>query len=69
MKCGCHSHNGMLLSPEGLAQRELKLPGIDAREPSLYLDSVGSVSGSIPDQVIFEDALLEDQYRRFLNGS
>ena len=46
-RCGCHSHNGLLLSPEGLAQREpesLELAGVAARR---YLDKVGSVSALI----------------------
>ena len=66
--CGCHSHNGFLLSPEGLAQRELELPGVDGMELSRYLDIDRSVSG--PQETLsWDDALLEDQYRRFLNGS
>ena len=43
--CGCHSHNGLLLSPEGLAQREFGLDGVDAMAPGSYLDIESSVSG------------------------
>ena len=65
--CGCHSHNGLLLSLEGLAQRELKLDGVDDVDASLYLDKVGSVSALRRDEIIFDDALLEQQHRRFLH--
>ena len=65
--CGCHSHNGMLLSPEGLAQRDRKVPGLDAMALSSYVDSKVSVSGLRRDETLFDDALLEQQYRRFLN--
>ena len=70
--CGCHSHNGLLLSPEGLAQRELKLDGLDAMESSAYLDSTGSVSGLELERDLYEyqssQSLLE-QCERFHNGS
>ena len=49
--CGCHSHNGLLLSPEGLAQRELELDEVDAMGPDRYLDKVGSVSGLVEVEV------------------
>ena len=71
--CGCHSHNGLLLSPEGLAQREpefaddpgVGLPRSDYRS---ILDKVGSVSGARRDEMMleFDDELIDEQYRRFL---
>jgi len=67
-KCGCHSHNGLLLSPEGLAPRKDSFPlGVDMGPSPLYLDKVDSVSALI--EFEFNDEILEDQYRRFLNGS
>ncbi len=65
--CSCHSHNGFLLSPEGLAQREFELDGVDAMAPLRYLDREGSVSGLFEFEL--SDTQLEEQYRRFLNGS
>ena len=72
-ECGCHSHNGLLTSRgrevaqrfslEGLHLRD----GVDSRALDEYLDRVGSVSASI--EFEFNDSLLEEQYRRFHNGS
>ena len=45
--CGCHSHNGLLLSPEGLAQREHEGPELAGVVATRYLDSMGSVSALI----------------------
>jgi len=67
-RCGCHSHNGLLLSPEGLAPRELESPGVDAMAPELYLDLDGSVSGLRRDETRWDYELLDQQYRRFLHG-
>ena len=69
--CGCHSHNGLLLSPEGLAQRSpesLELAGVVTRR---YLDKVGSVSGLELERDLFvhDDEYLDQQYRRFQSGS
>ena len=69
--CGCHSHNGFQLSPEGLAQREdVRLEGVDMELPLQYLDKVGSVSGLRRDEEfhVFDDQLIDQQYRRFNNG-
>ena len=38
-------------------------------ESCLYLDKVGSVSGSDRLALHWDDALLDNQYRRFHNGS
>jgi len=71
MKCNCNSH-GTFLTAKGLreaAQRELSLASIDAMDTRLYLDKVGSVSGSPQSSLPWDDALIEEQYRRFHNGS
>ncbi len=34
-----------------------------------YLDSMGSVSGSEQPEIHWDDAVIEEQYRRFHNGS
>ncbi len=70
-RCSCHSHNGFQLSPEGLAQREFELPGVDNMEAISYLDKVGSVSGLRRDEDLYvmEDEMIDQQYRRFYNGS
>ena len=70
--CGCHSHNGLLLSPEGLAQREPEGPELAGVVASRYLDKVGSVSGLELERDLYEiqtsDQLLE-QSERFHHGS
>ena len=78
MKCGCYSHNGFVLraSDEGLAQREVSrreihAMGLDPDAGQFYLDKVGSVSGLRRDErpSVFDDDLIDQQYRRFHNGS
>ena len=66
--CGCHSHNGFQLSPEGLAQRELELPEVDRMGTSRYVDKSGSVSALVEVEDHWDDEIMEDQYRRFLSG-
>ncbi len=69
--CGCTSHGGFLTA-KGLAeaaQRELEFGAVDAGRVSGYLDRVGSVSGSHPDDTHWDDALIDEQDRRFHNGS
>jgi len=76
MKCSCNSH-GTFLTAKGLAeaaQREFELAsifdvGIDRDEEVQYLDKVGSVSGSTRFASHWDDALIDQQYRRFHNGS
>ncbi len=62
--CGCHSHNGFQLSPEGLAP-----PGahevVDSGPSAAQVDRVGSVSGLVEVEELWVDELLEEQYRRF----
>ena len=70
MTCGCTSHNGFLTS-RGLrevAQRSLEGLEVDAMDESRYLDKVGSVSGARRDETdhVFDDQVLDEQYRRFL---
>ncbi len=77
--CECSSHNGFLTAKglEEAAQREpqglLSLcNGVDPDGASPYLDKVGSVSGLGQGQDLFElvpEVLIEEQHRRFLNGS
>ncbi len=70
-KCSCHSHGGFQLSPEGLAQREHEGPELAGVVASRYLDRVGSVSAlaEAEDFHVFDDALLDQQDRRFHHGS
>ena len=70
-KCSCHSHGGFQLSPEGLAQREFELPGVDGVDVSRYLDKVGSVSGLIEIENDFEydPDHVELNHRLIHNGS
>jgi len=59
------------LSPEGLAQREFDLPGNLEVHPRVLGTGRGSVSGLMRCEAlhVFDDDLLDQQYRRFLNGS
>ena len=73
MTCKCHSHNGFVLgrSPEGLAQRELERAGdLTRSDKGVSLDMVGSVSAlvDVEGSHVFDDQLLDNQYRRFHNG-
>ena len=70
--CGCHSHNGFQLSPEGLAQRsDAVLEGVDMGTAHGYIDKVVSVSGSRRDEMtmIFDEGVIDEQHRRFVEGS
>ncbi len=73
MNCVCHSHNGFLVgrSPEGLAQRTLLKPELDGMQHVEYLDRVGSVSAlvEVEEFHVFDDQLIDQQYRRFHSGS
>ncbi len=72
-----HARNGFLTA-KGLkeaAQRtslEGLLPrGVDGKADQLYLDKVGSVSGLRRDEEfhVWDEELIETQYRRFHSGS
>ena len=69
MTCGCNSHNGFLTAKglEETAQRKDSLCEVDDREMSLYLDKVGSVSGTSLEGITmeFHEELIDEQYRRF----
>ena len=71
--CGCRSHNGFLTAKglEEAAQRSDFRRVVDAMGNSYYVDKVDSVSGLEleRDLHVFDDSLLDSQYRRFLNGS
>ena len=74
--CGCHSHNGLRLSPEGLAQRDRQIDmfpevGLTRNEESVRLDMSGSVSGLRRDEEfhVFDDQLLKEQFERASYGS
>ncbi len=70
--CGCHSHDGFRLSPEGLAQRELLRPEVDAMAVQLYLDEGSSVSGLELERDLYVNILdsdIDEQARRFHSGS
>ena len=71
MTCGCYSHNGFVLrSPEGLLAQQINLGlDLDPRGEPVYIDKVGSVSAFVNEEIIFDDSLLEEQYRRFNHGS
>ncbi len=68
-----HSRNGFLCRKglEEAAQRSLEGFEVDATHPFEYLDVVGSVSGLRRDEEphVFDDELIDSQYRRFLDGS
>ncbi len=69
--CSCRAH-GTFLTAKGLeeaAQRRAASREVDARELSLYLDKVGSVSAVRRDETTFwpDDEVLDEQHRRFLD--
>ena len=71
--CSCSSHGGFLTA-KGLgeaAQREVDCYGVDAMWSSGYLDRVGSVSALAEAEGfhVWDDGLIEEQHRRFHNGS
>ena len=78
LESGHYSRNGFLTkrgyelaqrtSLEGLSL----LSGVDIDEDQLYLDKVASVSGLRRDEDLYADVcdhLLDEQHRRFHNGS
>ena len=71
MKCSCSSHGGFLTAKglEEAAQR-FSLEGLAPRGVPEYVDTVGSVSGLRRDEAVhvFDYELIDQQYRRFLNG-
>ena len=70
--CGCHSHNGLLLSPEGLAQCDSSGPELAGVVATRYLDSIGSVSALAEAEDLYANILdsdIDEQSRRFHHGS
>ena len=73
-KCDCSAH-GTFLTAKGLreaAQREVDVHGVDNMWAIGYLDKVGSVSALTDDGHVSAwptDVEVEEQYRRFHNGS
>ncbi len=74
-ECRCHSHNGFVLgeprSLEGLSIARAEEKGLTPDVDCVRLDLVGSVSGLRRDETdhVFDDEIVDNQYRRFLNGS
>ncbi len=70
--CRCISHGGFL-TKRGyrLVAQQNSLEGLAPRGVHAYVDRVGSVSALAEAEEfhVFDDALIEQQYRRFLNGS
>ena len=75
MKCSCHSHNGFVLSEQldlecQIAQQESESEqGLTRSVNDVSIDKSGSVSALRRDgtMLIFDDAVLEEQYRRFIS--
>jgi len=71
--CDCSAHNGFLTAKglEEAAQRKASLDALDNLDMFEYIDNKVSVSGSRRDEIImiFDDGVLDEQYRRFLVGS
>ena len=71
--CGCVSHNSFLTAKglEEAAQRRGASPeGLAVRETLREVDRVGSVSALVePSEPIWVDSVIEEQDRRFHNGS
>ncbi len=72
--CGCFAHDGFQLRSDlirsDLAQRT-SLEGLAPLGDHVYIDKVGSVSGLELERDLFvhDDEYLDQQYRRFHNGS
>jgi len=69
-KCGCYAHDGFL-TEVGYAQAKLEQgPELAGAVAIRYLDKVGSVSGlELEREIHVSDDFIDQQYRRFLNGS
>ncbi len=72
MRCNCRAHNGFLTAKglEEAAQR-FSLEGVAPRGEGEYVDRVGSVSALVEGEgaIWLPELQLEEQYRRFHNGS
>ena len=72
MKCTCHSHNGFVLGGPALAgapAQQISFEGLTPTGAPGRVDRSVSVSALVePVEPVFVDALIDQQYRRFLNG-
>jgi len=68
---GHHSRNGFLTRKGIRVAQQFSLEGLTPNERSATIDTVGSVSGLRRDEafLVLDDEQLDQQYRRFLNGS
>ena len=66
--CSCSSHGGFLTRR---GYELARVYGVDKTEESRYLDKVGSVSAMVEVEEfhVWDDQVLDQQYRRFHNGS
>jgi len=72
VRSGHHSRNGFL-TERGYAElaQQTSLEGLAPRGDVEYVDKVGSVSALVEVEGfhVFDDQVLDQQYRRFHNGS
>jgi len=76
IKCGCYSHDGFLTvrGYAEVAQRERQLylfpeTGLTQDGKCVRLDKSSRVTASSPVELHWDDEVIEEQYRRFHNGS
>jgi len=69
--CGCHSHDGFQLSPEGLAPRKRQRYGLDTMDMFEDIDTVGSVSAlvEVEDDFDYDSDHIELNQRLIHSGS
>ncbi len=67
-ECGCFSHNGFL-TERGFAElaQQVSLEGLTPLSDCVRVDKSVSVSALV--EVEVSDLMIDEQYRRFLNGS
>ena len=66
--CRCLSHNGFLTAYGYAVTAQRSLEGLDVREGSCEVDKVVSVRAVDRDRGhVWDDALIDNQHRRFLN--
>ena len=71
-KCGCHSHNSFVrLSEDEAITRvhQLALRGLTGAPEDVILDIEGSVSALVEVEDHWDYDIIDEQYRRFHNGS
>ena len=74
--CGCNSH-GSFLTAKGLEEAAKRDPEFDFNyevvltrdAQGVRLDKSGSVSDSGPGELLWDSEIIEEQHRRFHNGS